>query len=55
VLAFDETEALKLLKIDCVAGEITEQSRSSVAAWLPCSGLPVPDISSQVDFMQALT
>jgi hypothetical protein len=35
--------------------EITEQSRSSVAAWLPCSGLPVPDISSQVDFMQALT
>jgi hypothetical protein len=35
--------------------EITEQSRSSVEACYQCSAPPVPDISSQVDFMQVLT
>ena len=34
--------------------EITEQSRSSVDGY-QCSAPPVPDISSQVDFMQVLT
>jgi hypothetical protein len=35
--------------------EISEQSRSSVEAWLPISALPAPDISSQADFAPALT
>ena len=35
--------------------EITEQSRSSVEAWLPMLRATAPDISSQVDFMQVLT
>lgn len=35
--------------------ELTEQSRSSVEAWLPMLRATGPDISSQVDFMPALT